>query len=267
MSKKKYPPYHLYPGLVDSHAHLLYMKEKGVDLGELFEKLSQGQFSYLLDAGVKETDFDERIALSGLFENIYYSVGIHPENAEGNLLERLSTLKSHCNQEKVVAIGEIGLDYYWKDTPPILQKEFFTGLLQLACDEILPVIIHNREADGDCLDILSSFNLPRAGVMHCFSSDKAFARKVLDRGFYLSFAGNVTYKSALNIREAARYAPSDRILIETDAPYLSPQERRGRTNHPGQLGYTLDFLCALRGQGKEELLEHIKGNFENLFLS
>ncbi len=266
MSKKKYPPYHVYQGLTDSHTHLLHMKEKGIDLNELFEYLSSRDFSWILDAGVKETDFSERLALSSLYEGLYFSAGIHPEDAGGNLTDRREILRNQCRHEKVIAVGEIGLDYYWKDIEPAVQKDFFAAMLELACEENLPVIIHNREADRDCLDMLNCYSLPKGGVMHCFSSDRSYAGKILDRGFYLSFAGNVTYKSALNIQEAAQYTPKDRILVETDAPYLSPQQRRGRTNHTGQIGYTLDFLAELRQETPEELTDNTRINFQKLFL-
>ncbi|MDC7224438.1 MAG: TatD family hydrolase [Spirochaetales bacterium] len=266
MSKKKYPPYHSYPQMTDSHTHLLHMEEKGVDLKELFSQLKERKYSWILDAGVNEENFEERLSYLELYEDLYFSAGIHPENSEGNLQERLKKISQQSDHEKVVAIGEIGLDYYWKDVAPEKQKTFFAAQLELAAEKDLPVIIHNREADQDCLSLLKKHRNPRTGVIHCYSSDKAFAQECLDLGFYLSFAGNVTYKSAENIREAASYTPKDRILVETDAPYLSPQERRGRTNHPGQIGYTLDYLCQLKGEEPLEFTETVKENFRNLFL-
>jgi TatD DNase family protein len=267
MSKKKFPPYNIYPGLIDSHTHLLHMQEKEIDLNDLFQKLQESGFSWILDVAVDEFHFEERIALLESYNALLFSVGIHPEAVGGKMLSRMNILEKQVTHEKVVALGEIGLDYYWDKTSPGLQKDFFEAQLQVAQDKNLPVIIHNREADEDCLSILKNFPLSKKGVIHCYSSDGAFARKILDLGFYLSFAGNVTYKSAATIREALILAPLNRILVETDAPYLSPQERRGKVNHPGQLGYTADFICTQKGIGRESLVEQIEKNFLSLFQS
>ncbi|MDC7219701.1 MAG: TatD family hydrolase [Spirochaetales bacterium] len=266
MSKKKYSPYHTYPGLIDSHTHLTHIQEKDVNLQELFLELERRNFSWILDAGVSEKNFEDRISHLANYEKLLFSVGIHPEDAEGNLTERLIQIRKQAKHEKVVAIGEIGLDYYWKDTPQSIQHDFFEAQLELASEVNLPVIIHNREADEDCYNKLKSFNLPQKGVIHCYSSNREWARKFLDIGYYISFAGNVTYKNAPNIQEAAAFVPADRILIETDAPYLSPQKRRGRTNHPGQIGYTADFIADLRNTKTEKLITQVKRNFEVLFL-
>jgi len=266
MSKKKYPPYHIYPGTIDSHTHLLHMDRKGIDVKSLLEHLKREEFSYILDAGVHENDFESRVALKEHYPDLFFSAGIHPEGAEGDIRARIEVIKEQLKNSSLIAVGEIGLDYYWKDRDPLLQKELFAAQLTLAAETNLPVIIHNREADDDCLELISGAGLPRGGVMHCFSSTKDFARKVLDLDFYISFAGNVTYKNALDIQEAAAYIPRDRILIETDAPYLSPNERRGRPNHPGHLGYTIDFLSNLRHENTEQLINDCRKNFRSLFL-
>jgi len=265
MSKNKYPPYHIYPGTIDSHIHLLHMEKKGQDLDDFLKRIRDQGFSYLLDAGVDEENFSQRLSLKDHYPLLFFSAGIHPEGAEADMEMRIGKIAEQLDNRNVIALGEIGLDYYWKDRTPENQRDLFAKQLQLAGAKDLPVIIHNREADEDCLSLLKANRTSRGGVMHCFSSTVDFARQVLDLGFYISFAGNVTYGSAQAIQETARFVPEDRILVETDAPYLSPQKRRGKPNHSGHLGYTIDFIGELRKEDPRDLIPLFRGNFERLF--
>lgn len=258
--------FHTYPGLLDSHTHLLHMEKRGIDLPSFFTELKQRDFFYMLDAGVDEEDFPQRCALLKGYSQLYLSAGIHPTST-GGTLDRVDLIRTQAQHKRVVAIGEIGLDYYHQDVEPSIQKLFFTAQLELAKEMGLPVIIHNREADKDCYQMLKSAGLAGKAIIHCFSSNIDYAKKFLDLGFTISFAGNVTYKNAQAIQEAAKIVPLDRILIETDAPYLSPQERRGKLNHSGHLGYLIDFLCELRGEERNSLIEGTRKNFESVFLS
>lgn len=258
---------HTYPGLIDSHLHLLHMKEKGLDLTRFFGEMEKGNVPYLLDAGVSESNFQQRLELAGSFPGLLFAAGIHPGNSHGRIEERISLIREQLDHPRVVALGEMGLDYYWKDVSSSVQKDFFRAQLALAKERDLPVIIHNREADEDCYDLIKAADLPRGGVMHCYSSHYDFARSILDLGFYISFAGNVTYKKSYDIQATAQRMPLDRMLLETDAPYLSPQARRGKTNHSGYLGYTADFISSLRGISPRELVDKTADNFSALFLS
>ena len=258
--------YHTYPHIIDSHIHLLHMKKKGIELSIFFKELEEREITKLLDAGVNEYDFEERSALRKDFPGLLLSCGIHPGDCEGNVLKRLELISSQLDNDYVVALGEVGLDYYWKDVDSKVQKDFFTAQIALAKEKNLPLIIHNREADKDCYDMLKEGMNPRGGVMHCFSSHWKMAEKMLDMGFYISFAGNVTYKKSFTIQETAAKVPLDRLLIETDAPYLSPQAKRGTTNHSGHLGYTVDFISSLRKESPQELIEAVEANFNRLFL-
>jgi TatD DNase family protein len=259
--------YHTYPGMIDSHLHLLHMQEKGIILKNFFTTLLDSGVTRLLDAGVNEFDFEERSELRDLFPGLLLSAGIHPGDCSGNLKSRLEVISDQLNHDYVVALGEVGLDYYWKEVDSDIQRNFFSAQVNLAKEKKLPLIIHNREADRDCYDILKSAQNTEAGVMHCFSSDWAMAKKMLDLGFSISFAGNVTYKKSHAIQETAAKVPLDRILVETDAPYLSPQAMRGKTNHSGHLGYTIDYINSLRKESPHELIEAMERNFSTLFLN
>jgi TatD DNase family protein len=173
-------------------------------------------------------------------------------------------LKDDAVRPHISAVGEMGLDWYRGQDHRAEQISVFESQLALARREDLPVIIHNRDADDDVLACLDAYP-GVTGVMHCFSSTRSFAVECLDRGFSISFAGNVTYKRSESIREAARTVPDDRLLLETDAPFLAPQVVRGETNHPGYVRYVYDFVADLRGVAVEELIDQVARNFRTLF--
>jgi len=255
--------YKIYPGMCDSHTHLLEMKKKDIDLKDLLENLLDRQMGWLMDAGVDETRFQERLAWKEHYPQLLFSAGLHPGSC-GESEAPLEKISGQLDHPDVKAVGEIGLDYYWDSSKKELQKSFFRKQLQMAKGKNLPVIIHNRDADSDLLQILQEEDIHQ-GVIHCFSSNKEYAGHFLDLGFYISFAGNCTYKKATGIQEAAGMIPDDRLLVETDAPYLTAQAVRGRLNTPGFLGYTVDFIAELRGQKPEEICRVSRENFLKLF--
>lgn len=232
-------------------------------LSRAFEKNLEGA----IEVAVDEVNFEKRLELANKFPKLLLSAGIHPSSSEsesGSWEERFALIRMQAASPSVVAIGETGLDFFRDYAPKDIQERAFRDHLELAAETDLPVIIHNRSADEDVLRLVSESKC-RKGVFHCFSSDIDTAKTALDLGFYVSFAGNLTYKKTEMIREAAAGMPSDRLLIETDSPYLSPQLVRGRSNHPGHLGYTLEVLAEIRREDPERLAERTVINSGTLF--
>lgn len=208
------------------------------------------------------------LALAERFDGVFAAVGVHPNSAAGWQDDWLEEIRSFARHRKVVAIGEIGLDYYWDKTPPAIQRRALSVQLALAAELALPVIIHNREAGADVIEHLAASALAgsqRPGVLHSFSGDWGLAEAALEMGFYLGFTGPLTYKKADQLREIAARVPLERILIETDAPYLTPQPFRGRRNEPGYVRLVAERLAELRGLSLEEIARITTANAERLF--
>jgi TatD DNase family protein len=199
----------------------------------------------------------EALALAEAFDGIHAILGIHPHNADDPDATRLDELRDLLRSERAVAVGETGLDYFREYAPREEQQRLFAGQLAIADELGKPVVIHTRAADDDTLVALGHF--PGTVVLHCFSSP-ALLPTALERGWYISFAGNVTYPKAPELREAAKQVPADRILAETDSPYLSPQPVRGRPNEPANVVHTLAVLAAARGEDPRELERQIDAN-------
>jgi len=267
MKKDKEIEFHLPYPLFDSHFHALHMEEKGFQVDSLIPALLSSGLSGAVEVAVNELDFEKRLELAEAVKGLYLSAGIHPSSTiveNGVWEERFAKIISQAQHPLVRAIGETGLDFFRDYAPRELQEKAFRCHLDLAADTGLPVIIHNRAADDRVLALVEESSC-RRGVFHCFSSDRNAADKALALGFHISFAGNITYKNTEKIREAALMTPSEMLLIETDSPYLSPQSVRGRTNHPGHIGYTLEFLADIRGEGAEELAAATVENANQLF--
>jgi TatD DNase family protein len=244
--------------LIDSHCHL-DDEQFDADREEVIARARAAGVGELLAIGLEAA---ARLAES--HAAIRAAVGIHPHEASKADFDALRVLLAH---PKVVAAGEIGLDYHYNFSPPETQREVFARQLDMAAEARLPVIIHAREAWPDTFRILEErwahASLP--GIMHCFSGGWAEAERALAMGFYISFAGVVTFPKAVPIQEAARRVPADRILIETDAPYLAPVPHRGKRNEPAFVASTARKLAELRGVSFEEIAEITAANFKNLF--
>jgi len=219
----------------------------------------------VIDPGCTLESSRTAVALAARHPHVYAAVGIHPENCGDYVPEHLDALRRLARQPKVVAIGEIGLDYYWAENPPRqFQQQVFRAQLALALELALPVIIHDREAHGDSLAIMKEFPGLR-GVFHCYSGSAEMARELLDSGWYLGFDGPVTYKNARKALEVAEMAPADRILIETDSPYLSPVPMRGKRNDSRNVIYIAEKLAQIKGMTTEEMAELTMANGKRLF--
>jgi TatD DNase family protein len=249
--------------LTDSHTHLPQIEQRGLDLVSLLEGYSK-TFSWIIDAGVDQRDFERRLEIAARFPFVRLACGIHPTSSESpeNQIRIVTDQLSRC---RAVAIGETGIDRYHDRTPLEIQEEMFRLQLELACETGLPVIIHNREADEDIVRILGDYPRLSGGVMHCFSGRYETLKVLLDRNFFFSFAGNLTYKKSDDIRDAAKRTPEDRILCETDAPWLAPQSMRGKDNHPGLIDETCRLLAEIRRIDYGQLLKQLETNFVDLF--
>lgn len=258
-------------GMIDSHFHSVEAAKKGLDAGAVLQWCFENGLRWAVDVSVSLEDFPDRRRLTARFPRISYTAGIYPSQARrfGSSStiagEMLPELEKQLDDPRVVAVGEIGVDCVRDYAPLDLQLELFRSQLALAAARDLPVIIHNRGCDDLVITSLKTERFERGGVMHCFSSDYGAARRFLDLGFFLSFAGNVTFKNATALQEAARTLPDDAILVETDAPYLAPTPVRGRLNHPGYIGHTYGFLAQIRNQPLEQLVERVAVNFTRAF--
>ena len=250
--------------LFDTHAH--YDDEAfDPDRREVLAGLPQKGVGLVVDPGCTLTSSEKAVALAAEFPHVYAAVGLHPENCHDFQPEQIERLRQLAQREKVVAIGEVGLDYYWEENPPrALQQEVLRRQLALAEELKLPVIFHDREAHGDSLAIVREFPAVR-GVFHCFSGSVEMARELLKRGWYLGFDGPVTYKNARKTVEVALECPLDRMLLETDSPYLSPVPNRGKRNDSRNLPYIAARIAEIKSMTTEEVAEVTLQNGKQLF--
>ena len=250
--------------LFDTHAH--YDDEAfDADRDAVLSALPEAGVSLVLDPGCDLLSSQKAAALAETYPHVYAAVGVHPEHCAGFGEAALSALRQLAARPKVIAIGEIGLDYYWEQNPPReIQRQAFRAQLALALELDLPVIVHDREAHGDTLDILREFPAVR-GVLHCFSGSPEMARALAERGWYFGFDGPVTYKNARKSLEAAAAVPRDRLLLETDSPYLSPVPLRGRRNDSRSLPYIVQRLAEVLDMEPEALAKLCLENGKRLF--
>ena len=251
--------------LFDSHCHLENERFES-DLDAVLERMKDAGVARFLLAG-SDMESSEKIAeLVQEITGAYGAVGIHPHEAKYFQEEDLDMLALWLRQPSVVAVGEIGLDYYYDHSPRDLQRKVFERQLHFAYEKEVPAVIHVRDAHGDVLDMLKAQrdSLP-AGVLHCFSGSVESAKMYLDMGFYLSFAGPVTFKNAVNLSEVATYCPADRLLVETDSPYLAPEPKRGQRNEPAFVRFVAEKVAELRGVSAEALIEIATANTCKLF--
>lgn len=250
--------------LVDSHCHLDF-PDLAQRLPEILERMQQNDVGCAVCIGVNLEDFPRVLALAESHPHLYATVGVHPEytDAEEPTEQKLIELAAH---PKVIAIGETGLDYYWQKDRPEWQRDRFRRHIRAAVTTGKPLVVHMRDAADDTLRILDEEGAQTVGgVMHCFTETWEVARQALDLGFYISFSGIVTFKNALAIKEAAEKTPLDRILVETDSPYLAPVPYRGKTNEPAYVRHVAEEIARLRKLSLDEVSDATTANFFNLF--
>lgn len=248
--------------LIDSHCHLNFdgLADR---LPEVLANMAENQVALALAVSVSRQSFAEVHAIAQEHTNIYASVGIHPDDpaAEEFTFEELV---GRAALPKVAAIGETGLDYHWCKGDLAWQHRRFITHIEAAKQSRMPLIIHTRDAADDTMRLLREHQA-HAGVIHCFTEDVRIARLALDLGFYISFSGIVTFKNAAAIQEAARYVPLDRMLVETDSPFLAPVPKRGKPNEPAYVRHTAGFVAELRGDTLENIARATTENFFRLF--
>lgn len=250
--------------LVDSHCHLDFPDFQGRE-EELLAAMKANDVGWALIAGVTLERFPAVLALAGRFPNLYAAVGVHPDTQEGQEADE-DTLIRLAEHPKVVAIGETGLDYYRLEGDLEWQRERFRTHIRAARKTRKPLIIHTREASADTLRILEEEGAGEVGgVFHCFTETLAVAEAALALGFHISISGIVTFKNALQIKEVASFIPLDRLLVETDAPYLAPVPHRGKQNHPALVRHVAEEVARLKGVSLEKLADATTDNFFRLF--
>jgi TatD DNase family protein len=251
--------------LIDSHCHLLSVLDRGKDLAGVLERFLLQGGKWLLDVGLKVEDWEKRRVLASLSQEIRFSCGVHPSEASEPREPDWALLEQNLRDPLCIAVGEIGLDWYRGRESEKRQRDFFNLQLDLAVSLGLPVLLHVRSSMDDVFKELERVRGRVRGIFHCFSGDEEEAKKALDLGFNLSFAGNLTYRGSDNLRKAAVFVPEDRLLVETDAPYLAPVPCRGQINEPAWTSATIAFLSQLRGCETSRLREKTAQNFQDFF--
>ena len=248
--------------LIDSHCHLNF-PDLAQRLPEVLTNMAEAGVDKAIAISVSRQSFEEVHAIAQNHPNIYATVGIHPDDPEAEEFS-LEELLERAARPKVVAIGETGLDYHWCKGDLAWQHQRFALHIEAANRSGLPLVVHTRDAAEDTMRLLRKHQA-HAGVIHCFTENVRIAKLALDLGFYISFSGIVTFKNATAIQEAARYVPLDRLLVETDSPYLAPVPKRGKPNEPAYVRHTAAFVAQLRGDSLENIAQATTANCLRLF--
>ena len=249
--------------IMDSHAHLMD-EMYNEDLKEVIERCKENNLKNVINIGYNENTSKKAIDLANEYDWMYATIGMHPDECN---IEKpdFTFIKNLAKNPKVVAIGEIGLDYHYESTNKENQRKAFVKQIQLANELKLPVVIHSRDADMDMLKILKENKIENNFVMHCFSSSIEIAKEVIKMGAYISLAGTVTFKNAKNLLEVAKIIPEDRLLVETDCPYLTPEPNRGKRNEPVNVWYTAKKIAELREISLEKLCKITNNNTQKFY--
>ncbi|MBQ8388661.1 MAG: TatD family hydrolase [Clostridia bacterium] len=259
--------------LFDTHAHYIdsrFEEEYEGGAAALIPEVFASGVSYVVNVGTNPENSLRAIEQVKKYEGMYAAVGIHPTDGQylkgtpDEELAKIRALLEKREENKIVALGEIGFDYHYDDTDKPLQTEYFERQINLALEYDLPVIIHDRDAHGDCFDTVRKYPELR-GVFHSYSGSREMAIDLVRRGWYISFSGVISFKNAPRVREVAQAMPADRILIETDCPYLAPVPYRGKLNHSGLMRHTLAALADARGEDEATLAEQLMQNSRRLF--
>ncbi|MFT6633176.1 MAG: TatD DNase family protein [Bacteriovoracaceae bacterium] len=251
--------------IIETHCHLDYLKVKPLE--DILLEAQKNGVEKILTIAVEPDNFDAVKELAQNNEIVYYSQGIHPHEAKLSTQESLNKIKSRVNEKKMLAVGEIGLDFHYNNSPKEIQIEVFKKQLEIAIEFNKPVIIHSRDADEDMITILKEYapRMNMKGVIHSFTSTIELAKVAISLGFYLGFNGIITFKNAHNVREAVEICPIDRILLETDSPFLTPIPHRGKENSPANLPHILEKVAEIKKIEPKTVEEYCYKNSMNLF--
>lgn len=248
--------------LTDTHCHLYYDSIKK-DIQIVIARAKEQGVNRFICVGTNTIDSAESLKIAANFDSVYASAGVHPHDAKDAPGDYLKQIRNLLQFDKMVAVGEMGLDYFRNISPPDVQKKVFREQMELAHQINKPVIFHNRDADEDLIKILSEFQ-GVVGVAHCFSSDLKTAKIFLGMGFYISFSGNLTFKNS-HLPEIAKKIPLDKVMIETDSPFLSPVPFRGKPNEPGRTRFVAEKLAEIHKLPLEKIAEKTSTNAATLF--
>jgi TatD DNase family protein len=252
--------------LIDTHCHLDF-KDFDADRYDCIDRARAAGVEKIINVASSVEGTRRAIELAAKYDMIYASIGVHPHDARSVTDKMISDFKTLAKDNKIVAVGEVGLDYYRSLSPKEEQVSAFKKFIHLARDLNLPLIIHSREAEHEALDIMAKENKNGVNaVMHCFTGDSDFLKKCLDMGLYISFTCSLTFKNAKNLRETAKSVPIERLMLETDAPFLAPQEFRGKRNEPAYLTYLVDEWSKILGLSKEDIARITTHNANSFFV-
>jgi len=253
--------------LIDSHAHIQGREYADERAAVIHRAREAGVETIITVGGAGDISSNTAaVALAESFTDVYATVGMHPHDAKDVGEEELNDLSELASHPKVVAIGEIGLDYYYVHSPHNVQRRVFTRFIQMALETGLPIVVHERDASHDALELLQGESTAELrGVIHCFTGNYEAARKYLDLGFYLSLTGIITFKSAGALRDVVRRLPLERMLVETDSPYLAPVPHRGKRNEPAYVGLVAQVIAEVKGLDFDEVAQATTMNVRRLF--
>lgn|SRR5574344_1197876 len=249
--------------LIDTHSHIDMVEFKD-DFSEVLERAKVAGVEKIIIPSAEEAGFDGILDITDKYDNLYCAIGLHPSEVLKINLESIDKIKDLANHKKVVAIGECGLDYYYDKVNIKEQKALFWAQIKIANELCKPIIVHDRDAHRDCFELLVE-NAKVPVVMHCFSGSAEFAKECIKAGFYLAFGGVLTFKNAKKARESSFITPLDRLLVETDAPYLTPEPYRGQRNEPAFVRLSAEKLAEIKGLDFEEIAEATTANAKKVF--
>ncbi len=249
--------------MIDTHSHINMIEELSIE--KVIENAKTAGVEKIILPSAYPKDIDTVMEITSKYENVYGLLGVHPSEVKDWTNDLADKIKEYSKNPKIVGIGEIGLDYYWDKSFNELQKEVFIKQIKLANELNLPISIHDREAHKDTFDILKAHNKGSKIIMHCFSGSTEFARECIKEGWYLALGGVVTFKNAIKMKEVAQHIPLNKLLLETDAPYLTPAPYRGKENQPAYTKFVAEEIAKLRGTTFEEVDKITTENAKAIF--
>ena len=249
--------------MIDTHSHINCIEEFTID--EIITNAKNNGVEKIILPAAYPSDIDIVFDIANKYENVFGLLGVHPSEVKDWDDSLIDKIKKYSENKKIVGIGEIGLDYYWDKSFNDLQKEVFIKQIKLANELNLPISIHDREAHKDTYDILKEYNKNSKIIMHCFSGSVEFAKECVKEGWYIALGGVVTFKNAIKMKEVAKNIPIENLLLETDAPYLTPVPYRGKTNQPAYVKYVAEQIAKLRDTSFEEIDKITTQNAERVF--